>query len=56
MHKKSLIKEDLAPIPTKKGKEMSEIIKSLDFFETSAKTGEEVEKAFYKIAEILVKD
>ncbi|MFX1451912.1 MAG: Rab family GTPase [Promethearchaeota archaeon] len=52
---KSLIKEDLSPISTKKGEEMSEIIKSLDFFETSAKTGEEVEKAFYKIAEILVK-
>ncbi|MFX0136450.1 MAG: Rab family GTPase [Candidatus Hodarchaeota archaeon] len=52
---KSLIKEGLAPVSTKKGEEMSEIIKSLAFLETSAKTGEHVEKAFYQIAEILVK-
>ncbi|NVM04079.1 MAG: GTP-binding protein [Candidatus Helarchaeota archaeon] len=52
---RSLIKDDLAPVPTEKGEEMSKIIKSLAFFETSAKTGELVEKAFYKIAEELVK-
>lgn len=52
---RSLIKDDLAPVSTEKGEEMSKIIKSIAFFETSAKTGEEVEKAFYKIAEKLVK-
>ncbi|MHA1300313.1 MAG: GTP-binding protein [Candidatus Helarchaeota archaeon] len=52
---KSLLKDDLAPVSREKGLEMHKLIKSIDFIETSAKTGEEVEAAFEKIARELIK-
>ncbi|MHA1380212.1 MAG: Rab family GTPase [Candidatus Helarchaeota archaeon] len=52
---KSLMKDDLAPVPTEKGLEMKELIKAIDYIETSAKTGELVQQAFEKLARKLVK-
>lgn len=51
----SLLKDDVAPISTEKGLEMSQLISAIDFFETSAKTGEQVEEAFLRIANELIK-
>lgn len=52
---KSLIKEDLKPISSEKGEEMKKLINAIDFIETSAKTGELVDKAFETIAISLIK-
>ena len=45
---------DQRKVDTNKGKILSENIGALGFFETSAKTGENVDESFYKIADALV--
>lgn len=52
---KSLLKEGTEPIVTSKGEEMQELIRAVEFYETSAKSGEKVEDAFMKLAEYLIK-
>lgn len=47
--------EDLKRIPTDKGKDLANQLKASEFIETSAKTGENVEKAFKHLVYKLMK-
>ncbi|MHC1592122.1 MAG: GTP-binding protein [Candidatus Helarchaeales archaeon] len=52
---KSVLKEGVEPIDTKKGEEMKQLIGAIKYIETSAKSGENVEEAFKTLAEALAK-